>query len=339
MPGALEGPPGWGVWYRHGPRKQDQGSGIGEHCSRERQGWGTPLGPGQQRSGPPPCPPPARCRRTSHEDTEALCGELRTLATSDSNKHRAKADRRRQRSTFRAVLHFVAGACAEGRVPRAGNPRLPGTAARAQSWLPLTCRAASVRSGDHPPGLECSTWTALGSGAGSTPPSRMRCLRDAPPPPRWAGRGGGGTLGWCHVDPSSWPSRPPEQRSCPGHLRPGSGAGVDAAAQRLQDLPFPRRFAPFSPLYCFGLASSQGLEEGPVPPPALLMRPSLFSPPAPVQRGGLQSQAPAAQPRAGQAGGRPVSRQSGPGLCFYFQVIRQHLVPARTCRFYFSNDN
>lgn len=34
------------------------------------------------------------------------------------------------------------------------------------------------------------------------------------------------------------------------------------------------------PLYCFGLASLRGLEEGPVPPPALLMRPSLFSPPS-----------------------------------------------------------
>lgn len=41
-----------------------------------------------------------------YEDIEALCGALRTLAT-DSNKYRAKADRRRQRSTFRAVLHFV----------------------------------------------------------------------------------------------------------------------------------------------------------------------------------------------------------------------------------------
>uniref|UniRef100_A0ABI8ARM3 Interferon related developmental regulator 2 n=1 Tax=Felis catus TaxID=9685 RepID=A0ABI8ARM3_FELCA len=43
-----------------------------------------------------------------YEDMEALCNALRTLAT-DSNKYRAKADRRRQRSTFRAVLHFVEG--------------------------------------------------------------------------------------------------------------------------------------------------------------------------------------------------------------------------------------
>lgn len=41
-----------------------------------------------------------------YEDMEALCSALRTLAT-DSNKFRAKADRRRQRSIFRAVLHYV----------------------------------------------------------------------------------------------------------------------------------------------------------------------------------------------------------------------------------------
>lgn len=42
----------------------------------------------------------------TYEDAEALCSTLRSLAT-DSNKYRAKADRRRQRATFRAVLHFV----------------------------------------------------------------------------------------------------------------------------------------------------------------------------------------------------------------------------------------
>nr|XP_054107468.1 interferon-related developmental regulator 2-like [Callithrix jacchus] len=41
-----------------------------------------------------------------YKDMEALCSALRTLAT-DSNKYRAKADRRRQRSTFCAVLHSV----------------------------------------------------------------------------------------------------------------------------------------------------------------------------------------------------------------------------------------
>uniref|UniRef100_A0A2K5LD55 Interferon related developmental regulator 2 n=1 Tax=Cercocebus atys TaxID=9531 RepID=A0A2K5LD55_CERAT len=43
-----------------------------------------------------------------YEDMEALCSILRTLAT-DSNKYRAKADRQRQGSTFRAVLHSVEG--------------------------------------------------------------------------------------------------------------------------------------------------------------------------------------------------------------------------------------
>ncbi|XP_004834152.1 interferon-related developmental regulator 2 isoform X2 [Heterocephalus glaber] len=54
-----------------------------------------------------------------YEDMEALCGTLRTLAT-DSNKYRAKADRRRQRSTFRAVLHFVEGGECEEEMIRFG---------------------------------------------------------------------------------------------------------------------------------------------------------------------------------------------------------------------------
>ncbi|XP_036595121.1 interferon-related developmental regulator 2 isoform X1 [Trichosurus vulpecula] len=48
-----------------------------------------------------------------YEDTDALCSTLRALAT-DSNKYRAKADRRRQRSIFRDVLHFIeTGECQE----------------------------------------------------------------------------------------------------------------------------------------------------------------------------------------------------------------------------------
>ncbi|XP_076985339.1 interferon-related developmental regulator 2 isoform X4 [Tamandua tetradactyla] len=54
-----------------------------------------------------------------YEDMEALCSTLRTLAT-DSNKYRAKADRRRQRSTFRAVLHFVEGGECEEETVRFG---------------------------------------------------------------------------------------------------------------------------------------------------------------------------------------------------------------------------
>ncbi|XP_004615280.1 interferon-related developmental regulator 2 isoform X2 [Sorex araneus] len=54
-----------------------------------------------------------------YEDMETLCEALRTLAT-DSNKFRAKADRRRQRSTFRAVLHFVEGGECEEETVRFG---------------------------------------------------------------------------------------------------------------------------------------------------------------------------------------------------------------------------
>ncbi|XP_057410948.1 interferon-related developmental regulator 2 isoform X2 [Balaenoptera acutorostrata] len=54
-----------------------------------------------------------------YEDMEALCNMLRTLAT-DSNKYRAKADRRRQRSTFRSVLHFVEGGECEEETIRFG---------------------------------------------------------------------------------------------------------------------------------------------------------------------------------------------------------------------------
>uniref|UniRef100_A0A8C5N205 Interferon related developmental regulator 2 n=1 Tax=Leptobrachium leishanense TaxID=445787 RepID=A0A8C5N205_9ANUR len=41
-----------------------------------------------------------------YEDTDALCVTLKALAT-DSNKYRAKTDRRKQRSIFRDVLHYI----------------------------------------------------------------------------------------------------------------------------------------------------------------------------------------------------------------------------------------
>ncbi|KAH0629995.1 hypothetical protein JD844_012528 [Phrynosoma platyrhinos] len=41
-----------------------------------------------------------------YEDTDLLCTKLKALAT-DSNKYRAKTDRRKQRSIFRDVLHFI----------------------------------------------------------------------------------------------------------------------------------------------------------------------------------------------------------------------------------------
>lgn len=41
-----------------------------------------------------------------YEDCEVLCESLKRLAT-DGNKHRAKNDRRKQRSIFREVLHYI----------------------------------------------------------------------------------------------------------------------------------------------------------------------------------------------------------------------------------------
>uniref|UniRef100_A0A3Q1EWF8 Interferon-related developmental regulator 2 n=1 Tax=Acanthochromis polyacanthus TaxID=80966 RepID=A0A3Q1EWF8_9TELE len=40
------------------------------------------------------------------DDSESLCESLKSLAT-DGNKHRAKNDRRKQRSIFREVLHYI----------------------------------------------------------------------------------------------------------------------------------------------------------------------------------------------------------------------------------------
>ncbi|KAM3844666.1 interferon-related developmental regulator 2 [Vipera latastei] len=48
-----------------------------------------------------------------YEDTDLLCTKLKALAT-DSNKYRAKTDRRKQRSIFRDVLHYIEnGECHE----------------------------------------------------------------------------------------------------------------------------------------------------------------------------------------------------------------------------------
>ncbi|XP_062854533.1 interferon-related developmental regulator 2 [Trichomycterus rosablanca] len=41
-----------------------------------------------------------------YDDCDALCESLKSLAT-DGNKHRAKNDRRKQRSIFREVLHYI----------------------------------------------------------------------------------------------------------------------------------------------------------------------------------------------------------------------------------------
>lgn len=122
----------------------------------------------QQSSGPcaPPPAPPLQ-EDLTYGDMDALCGALRTLAT-DSNKYRAKADRRRQRATFRAVLHFVEVRVRTG--PASVSPGPP--AAKPGLTAPLPRRAASVRRRPSASASRCSTWTA-GPGAESTPPSRM----------------------------------------------------------------------------------------------------------------------------------------------------------------------
>lgn len=71
----------------------------------EEKPWGAPRSVPKEKPLPSASIVPTQ-EDFIYEDMEALCGSLRTLAT-DSNKYRAKIDRRRQRSIFRAVLHFV----------------------------------------------------------------------------------------------------------------------------------------------------------------------------------------------------------------------------------------
>lgn len=57
--------------------------------------------------GAHPSKSPAFCQEDlCHQDTEFLCNQLKVLAT-ESNKYRAKTDRRRQRSIFRDILRFI----------------------------------------------------------------------------------------------------------------------------------------------------------------------------------------------------------------------------------------
>lgn len=76
-----------------------------------------------------------------HQDTEFLCTQLKVLAT-ESNKYRAKTDRRRQRSIFRDILRFI-------EVPEPGGA------------LPCHCVAASQLPHDS------SLWRARGHRAGA----------------------------------------------------------------------------------------------------------------------------------------------------------------------------
>ncbi|KAK4815052.1 hypothetical protein QYF61_015336 [Mycteria americana] len=107
-----------------------------------------------------------------HQDTEFLRAQLKVLAT-ESNKYRAKTDRRKQRSIFRDILRFIEVPEAGGALPcracgRAAAAQVPGDSPlSAESWG--TCRAGaqviadaslSTQSGEYQEetirfGLEC----------------------------------------------------------------------------------------------------------------------------------------------------------------------------------------
>lgn len=67
------------------------GDGSGGQCLELHPPW-NPLVFGQEDLG--------------HQDTEFLRAQLKVLAT-ESNKYRAKTDRRKQRSIFRDILRFI----------------------------------------------------------------------------------------------------------------------------------------------------------------------------------------------------------------------------------------
>lgn len=92
-----------------------------------------------------------------HQDTEFLRTQLKVLAT-ESNKYRAKTDRRKQHSIFRDILRFI-------EVPEAGGA-LP---CRAHG-----CEAAAQMPGDSP--LSAESWEMHGAGA--------QVIADAPLPPQ-----------------------------------------------------------------------------------------------------------------------------------------------------------
>lgn len=140
---------------------------------------------------------------------DALHSALRTLAT-DSNKHRAKADRRRQRSTFRAVLHFVE---VRGAWARSSRVRLAQPQAGLMGPSPLQggeCEEETVRFGLEV--LYVDSWArrriyaafkaVLGSG-----------MHHHLQVERLAGRGPPACL--LQTSPSSLSSLPPEQRATP----------------------------------------------------------------------------------------------------------------------------
>lgn len=120
------------------------GDGSGEQCS-ELHPLQTPLFFWQED--------------LCHQDTEFLCAQLKVLAT-ESNKYRAKTDRRKQRSIFRDILRFI-------EVPEAGSAlpcRTPGCAAAAQ--LPGDSPSLCESQGMHRAGTQIIAGAPLSTQSG-----------------------------------------------------------------------------------------------------------------------------------------------------------------------------
>ncbi|KAF6099504.1 interferon related developmental regulator 2 [Phyllostomus discolor] len=233
---------------------------------------------------------------------DALCGVLRTLAT-DSNKYRAKADRRRQRCTFRAVLHSVEGSECEEETVRFGLEVL-----YVDSWARRRVYAAFkdvLGSGMH-------HHLQVGRPAGPGGPAQ------APPT----------SLG------SPSPLSPQNNELLRDIFDLGPVLVLDAAALKACKL------SRFEKVGTLGRPGSPPLchPGRPSPPPG---SPLSAPVPAPVQRRGLQSADQGAEPSAGQARGRPVrpgppKRSPPPPLPPpVFLTGDSALVPARDCRFIF----
>ena len=124
-----------------------------------------------------------------HQDTEFLRAQLKVLAT-ESNKYRAKTDRRKQRSIFRDILRFIEVLEAVSALPCQGlgcvaAAQLPGDLSllRAEGHtglvpslllMPLSLlRAGSTRRRPSDLAWSACTWT-VGHASGPTKPLK-RC--------------------------------------------------------------------------------------------------------------------------------------------------------------------
>lgn len=127
------------------------------------------------------------------QDTEFLRAQLKVLAT-ESNKYRAKMDRRKQRSIFRDILRFIEVPEAGGALPcracgRAAAAQLPGDSPLLKPGghpglvpglllMPLSpLRVASTRRRPSDLAWSVCTWTA-GHASGPTKPLK-RCWAPA----------------------------------------------------------------------------------------------------------------------------------------------------------------